>query len=115
MGLTSDIADFTRRDLRLLDKTKPVLVTGKAGPAIIVVHEIYGFTATLARFCRWVREAGFRVYAPILFGRPDASNADGPSVARIASLCISPRIHHSRHQQVQPGDGLAARTGAPCA
>jgi dienelactone hydrolase len=89
MELTSDIADFTRRDLCLLDKTKPVLVTGKTGPAIIVVHEIYGFTATLARFCRWVRDAGFRVYAPILFGTPDASNAEEPSIARIAALCIS--------------------------
>jgi dienelactone hydrolase len=89
MELTSDIADFTRRDLRLLDKTKPVLLTGKTGPAIIVVHEIYGFTPTLARFCRWVRDAGFRVYAPILFGTPDAHNAEEPSIARIARLCIS--------------------------
>lgn len=52
-------------------------------------HEIYGFTPTLARFCRWVRDARFRVYAPILFGEPDASNAEEPSVARILSLCIS--------------------------
>jgi dienelactone hydrolase len=89
MELTSDIADFTRRDIRLLEKTKPVLVSGTGGPAIIVVHEIYGFTPTLARFCRWVRDAGFRVYAPILFGRPDASNPEKPSIARTASLCIS--------------------------
>jgi dienelactone hydrolase len=89
MELTSDIADFTRRDLNLEGKTKPVLATGTAGPAVIVIHEIYGFTPTLARFCRWVRDAGFRVYAPILFGEPDASNAEEPSVARILSLCIS--------------------------
>lgn len=89
MELTSDIADFTRHDLHLLGKTKPVLVAGTNGPAIIVVHEIYGFTPTLARFCRWIRDAGFRVYAPILFGRPDASNAEEPSLVRVASLCIS--------------------------
>lgn len=89
MELTSDIADFTRRDLKLLDKTKPVLVTGTRGPAVIVIHEIYGFTPTLARFCRWLREAGFRVYAPILFGTPDARNAEEPSNMRVASLCIS--------------------------
>jgi len=89
MELTSDIADFTRRDLRLLDRTKPVLTTGSRGPAIIVIHEIYGFTPTLARFCRWLRDAGFRVYAPILFGEPDAGNAEEPSIARIVSLCIS--------------------------
>lgn len=89
MDLTPDIADFTRRDLSLLGKTKPVLLTGTTGPAIIVIHEIYGFTPTLARFCRWVKDAGFRVYAPILFGKPDAGNAEKPSVTRILSLCIS--------------------------
>ncbi len=89
MELTADITDFERRDVTLKGKTKPVLVTGAAGPAIIIIHEIYGFTPTVARFCRWVRDAGFRVYAPILFGEPDAGNAEKPSVARIASLCIS--------------------------
>ena len=89
MELTSDIADFTKRDLRLLGKTKPVLTTGTTGPAVIVTHESYGFTPTVARFCRWVRDAGFRIYAPILFGKPDASNAEEPSLARIVSLCIS--------------------------
>jgi dienelactone hydrolase len=89
MQLTSDIADFTRRELGLQGKIKPVLVTGTTGPAVIVIHEIYGFTPTLARFCRWVRDAGFRIYAPILFGKPDASNAEQLSTARILSLCIS--------------------------
>jgi len=89
MELTSDISDFTRRDLSLIGKTKSVLVTGTTGPAVIVIHEIYGFTATVARFCRWVRDAGFRVYAPVLFGAPDAGNPAKPSVTRILSLCIS--------------------------
>ena len=89
MELASNIADFARRDLCLLGKTKPVPQTGTAGPAVIVIHEIYGFTPTLARFCRWVRDAGFRVYAPILFGEPNADNAEEPSMARIVWLCIS--------------------------
>ncbi len=89
MELTTDISDFKRRDLSLLGKTKPVLVTGAGGPAVIVVHEIYGFTPTIARFCRWLRDAGFRVYAPILFGEPNAGNPEQPSVTRILSLCIS--------------------------
>ena len=49
----------------------------------------YGFTPTLARFCRWVRDAGFRVYAPILFGSPDAGNAEKQTLGRILSLCVS--------------------------
>jgi dienelactone hydrolase len=70
MDAGSDIADFSRRDITLLGKTKPVLLTGATGPGVIVIHEVYGFTPTLARFCRWVRDAGFRVYAPVLFGPP---------------------------------------------
>jgi dienelactone hydrolase len=89
MRLGSDIPDFSRRDLALLGRTKPVLLTGAAGPAVIVIHEIYGFTPALARFCRWVRDAGFRVYAPILFGTPDTDNAEKISPARFLSLCIS--------------------------
>jgi dienelactone hydrolase len=89
MDAGSDISDFSRRDITLLGKTKPVLLTGAMGPAVIVIHEVYGFTPTLARFCRWVCDAGFRVYAPVLFGSPDAGNAEKPTLGRILSLCIS--------------------------
>ena len=89
MDAGSDITDFSRRDITLLGKTKPVLLTGARGPGVIVIHEVYGFTPTLARFCRWVRDAGFRVYAPVLFGSPDAGNAEKPTLGRVLSLCIS--------------------------
>jgi dienelactone hydrolase len=36
-----------------------------------------------------VRDAGFRVYAPILFGAPDAGNAEKITPGRILSLCVS--------------------------
>src|SRR5262249_24213854 len=84
-----DISDFARRDIALLGKTKPVLLIGATGPAVIVIHEVYGFTPALARFCRWVRDAGFRVYAPVLFGSADADNAEKPTLGRVLSLCIS--------------------------
>ena len=89
MEAVSDIADFSRREVALLGKTKPVLLTGATGPAVIVIHEIYGFTPTLTRFCRWVRDAGFRIYAPILFGAPDAGNAEKVTPVRILRLCVS--------------------------
>jgi dienelactone hydrolase len=87
--LRSDIDDFTRRDLALLGKTKPVLTTGTVGPAVIIIHEVYGFTPTLARFCRWIRDAGFRVYAPVLFGRVDTNNPEQIQLSRLLGLCIS--------------------------
>jgi hypothetical protein len=89
MTLNTDIADFRLRDMTFAGKTRAVLVTGDAGPAIVVMHEIFGFTPTLARFCRWVRDAGFRVYAPILLGTPDAANPETVTLGRTIGLCIS--------------------------
>lgn len=89
MALTTDIADFTRRDMTFGGKTKPVLTIGNAGPAVIVIHEVYGFTPTLARFCRWLVDAGFRVYAPILLGTPDATNPEKITRTRLLGLCVS--------------------------
>ena len=88
-SLSADISDFTRRDLTFGGVTKPVLTTGSTGPAVIVIHEVFGFTPTLARFCRWVRDAGMRVYAPVLLGSPDASNPSTITIGRMARLCVS--------------------------
>lgn len=87
--LVTDISDFKRCDVTLKGKTKPVLISGEIGPAVVIMHEVYGFTPTVARLCRWVRDAGFRVYAPILLGRPDASNEERPTLGRMLHLCIS--------------------------
>jgi len=89
MGLSADISDFTRRDLAFGGKTKPVLTIGDSGPAVIVIHEVYGFTPSLARFCRWIADAGMRVYAPALLGAPDATNPERIGRGRLLHLCVS--------------------------
>lgn len=75
-----DLSDFDRRDVSLEEATKPVYVAGE-GPAVIVMTEMPGISPHVARFARWVRDAGFRVYMPSLFGRdgdvPDAETAAG--------------------------------------
>ena len=82
------LADFARREITLLGIPKTVYVAGK-GPAVIVMAEMPGISPHVARFARWVREAGFTVYMPSLFGRdgavPDAE--DGAKVFRRA--CVS--------------------------
>jgi len=60
--------DFDPRDITLDGVTKTVHVTG-AGPAVIVMTEMPGISPHVARFARWVRDAGFTVYMPSLFGR----------------------------------------------
>ena len=88
--LTQDdlLEDFDARSISLDGVTKTVYVTGR-GPAVIVLPEMPGISPHVARFARWVREAGFTVYMPSLFGRDGAvpSAEDGAAVFKRA--CVS--------------------------
>lgn len=83
-----NLSDFSRRVITLQGVAKPVYVAGE-GPAVIVMAEMPGISPHVARFARWVREAGFRVYMPSLFGKdgdvPDAKT--GADIFRRA--CVS--------------------------
>lgn len=83
------VADFSRRVIEAEGKRRPVLVSGETGPAVVVIHEIFGVTPELLRFARWVRDAGFRVYAPVLFGPDDGTAESKPNLGRILGLCVS--------------------------
>jgi len=63
------LADFERRDVMLQGKTKLTFVAG-SGPAVIVMTEMPGISPEVARFARFVRDAGFTVWMPNLFGDP---------------------------------------------
>ncbi|MBW8812662.1 MAG: dienelactone hydrolase family protein [Caulobacterales bacterium] len=80
--------DFIARRIALLGAERTVYVAG-AGPAVIVMTEMPGISPHVARFARWVRDAGFTVWMPSLFGRdgavPDAD--EGAQVFRRA--CVS--------------------------
>src|ERR1700744_1384408 len=65
------LEDFIPRKITLNDITKMVHVSG-TGPAVIVIPEVPGISPHVARFARWVRDAGFTVYMPSLFGRDGA-------------------------------------------
>ena len=82
------LEDFEQRDISLLDEEKKVYVAG-AGPGVVVMTEMPGISPHVARFSRWVRDAGFTVYMPSLFGRDGAipSAEEGAQVFRKA--CIS--------------------------
>jgi dienelactone hydrolase len=88
----TDVSDFQSKTYTFAGKKKTILRIGNNGAAVIVVHEIYGFTPTLARFCRWLNAAGFQVYAPILFGKADATNQEKQSFKRFFGLCVSREI-----------------------
>lgn len=46
---------------------RTVYVSG-SGPAVVIMPEMPGISPDVARFTRWIREAGFTVYIPSLFG-----------------------------------------------
>jgi dienelactone hydrolase len=71
LNLDDTIDDFSARDITLDGKAKRVYVAG-SGPAVIVMAEMPGISPHVARFARWVRNAGFTVYMPSLFGRDGA-------------------------------------------
>jgi dienelactone hydrolase len=68
LDIYDPLEDFEPRKLTFNETTKMVHVSGD-GPAVIVIPEVPGISPHVARFARWVREAGFTVYMPSLYGR----------------------------------------------
>lgn len=88
MDVDDPLDDFERRPLTLEGVEKAVYVAGQ-GPAVIVMTEMPGISPQVARFARWVRDAGFRVYMPSLFGRDGAVPGAEEGVAVFRRTCIS--------------------------
>jgi len=80
--------DFEHRDVTVLGQARRVYVAG-SGPAVVVMTEMPGISPHVARFARWVRDAGFTVYMPHLFGRDGAPVTPLYSLRTIARACIS--------------------------
>jgi dienelactone hydrolase len=88
MNQPDALEDFQSRDITINEVAKKVLQAG-TGPAVIVMTEMPGISPQVARFARWVRDAGFAVYMPSLFGSDGAvpEALEGEAVMRRA--CIS--------------------------
>jgi dienelactone hydrolase len=82
------LADFDARAVTLESVTKVVHVAG-SGPAVIVMAEMPGISPHVARFSRWVRDAGFTVYMPSLFGRDGAVPGVEEGTAVFQRACVS--------------------------
>ena len=82
------LEDFARREITLDGATKAVHVAG-SGPAVIVMAEMPGISPHVARFARWVRDAGFTVYMPSLFGRDGVVPTAEEGTAIFQRACVS--------------------------
>lgn len=82
------LADFHARPYTFEGVAKRVHVSG-AGPAVVVMAEMPGISPDVARFARWVRNAGFTVYMPSLFGTDGAFPEAETGLAIMRRACVS--------------------------
>lgn len=87
------LADFAVRSFRAevpdLGPVERPLYTAGAGPGVLVVHEVPGVTPSVADFARRVRDAGFTVWMPSLFGEPGRPFSTAYSIREIGRACIA--------------------------
>lgn len=93
--------DFTRRMITLDGVAKVVHVAG-SGPAVIVMTEMPGISPHVARFARWVRDAGLTVYMPSLFGRDGAVPDAEAGAAVFRRACVSAEFRAFAANQSSP-------------
>lgn len=93
--------DFEARNIVIDGAARRVHVSGH-GPGVIVMTEMPGISPQVARFGRWVRDAGFTVYMPSLFGRDGAVPMAEAGVEVFRRTCISAAFQ-----------GLAANRSSP--
>jgi dienelactone hydrolase len=93
--------DFNVREISLNGVSKYVYTAG-SGPAVIVMTEMPGISPHVARFSRWVRDAGFTVYMPSLFGRDGIIASAEESVAVFQRACISAEFRAFASNQSSP-------------
>jgi dienelactone hydrolase len=111
------LADFEPRSITLQSRARRVWVTG-SGPAVIVMTEMPGISPHVARFARWVREAGFTVYMPHLFGKDGAAPKMPGALLTIVGGCISREFRAFQANASSPATqwlrALAAHAHAEC-
>jgi dienelactone hydrolase len=88
MNEDDPLDDFTPRQITLDGIEKKVYTAG-LGPAVVVMTEMPGISPHVARFARWVRDAGFTVYMPSLFGRDGAVPQAGEGATVFKRACVS--------------------------
>jgi dienelactone hydrolase len=95
------LSDFEHRSVTLDGNTKAVYVGG-SGPAVIVMAEMPGISPDVARFARWVREAGFTVFMPSLFGRDGAFPTADDGITTFQAACVSAQFRAFASNESSP-------------
>lgn len=117
LKVDDDLSDFRPREITPNEVTKLVYVAG-TGPGVIVMTEMPGISPHVARFARWVRDAGFTVYMPSLFGRDGAVPDAREGGAVFQRACVSAEFNAFKRDASSPVAqwlrALARRVHAEC-
>lgn len=89
MDSLSDFSSFTFSH----ENRERVVYRKGIGPAVLVMHEVPGISAEVARFARKVVERGFTVFMPHLFGPVGVKTTELNRMVQLAKLCINREFH----------------------
>jgi dienelactone hydrolase len=73
-------------------RTRPVYRRG-SGPGVVVMHEVPGITPEVARFARWVADAGMTAVLPELFGTTGRPVSFPYMAGQMLRACVSREFH----------------------
>ncbi|GAA0595047.1 dienelactone hydrolase family protein [Streptomyces crystallinus] len=82
------ITDFSRRLVEVDGTVKTVYASG-TGPAVVLMPEMPGISPDVLRLARWIREAGFTVHVPSLFGVDGAHPTAERGREIVRRACVS--------------------------
>src|SRR4029079_11133796 len=115
--MANALDDFTERSFTHDGTTHLVFAAG-TGPAVIVIHEMPGITPPVADFARRVRDAGFSVRMPSLFGEPGRPMSTGYVLKSLRQGCVAKEFVTLALDRTSPAIGwlraLAADAHAEC-
>lgn len=101
VDVQDSLDDFEKREITLNDVTKTVWTMGE-GPAVIVMTEMPGISPHVARFARWVRDAGFTVYMPSLFGTDGVIPSADEAAGVFKRACVSAEFRAFASNEASP-------------
>ncbi|MEU0484755.1 dienelactone hydrolase family protein [Streptosporangium sp. NPDC006013] len=116
-GLDDMITDFSRRLVDVEGVVKTVYAAG-SGPAVVLMPEMPGISPDVLRLARWVRDSGFTVYVPSLFGIDGAYPTAEGGMEVFRRACVSAEFRAFAGGGTSPVTawlrGLARQAHAEC-
>ncbi|MEU6782126.1 dienelactone hydrolase family protein [Nonomuraea angiospora] len=111
------ITDFSRRLVDVEGVVKTVYTAG-SGPAVVLMPEMPGISPDVLRLARWLRDAGFTVYVPSLFGIDGAYPTAEGGTEVVRRACVSAEFRAFAGGGTSPVTawlrGLARQAHAEC-